>query len=719
MNLNLKIKEHFKYSVNKYIRNLYYFFALLFFSSALNASDSLRVISGKQEYFPGLSAEYLEDPAGNLTIEDLLDDSGSFEWRKSEKKVMAFGFSHSVYWIRFTAENRSFSENMILEVMYPLLDYIDLYTVRYSGSKPEVAGFQTAGDMRPFSDRDIKYRNSVFETNVNEKTVYYLKIRSESSLEISLALRTKNGFTKKIADELLLFGVYFGVLFIMVGYNAILAFILRDKTYLFYILYILSAIFTQAALLGFTGQFLFPDQPLIANLTIPSWLHLDLFWGTLFAMTFLNTKEHLPGMHRILLVVLGITLLGSGLVLLLGYASAMKISLLLLLVIPALLFIAGILTYLRGIQTARVFLLAWASLLAAIATASLKASGIIPSNFITDNAVYFGTAIEVVLLSVALADRINLIEKEKEEALEAKLAESEKVASLSNAFKKFVPHEFIECLDKEDVTKLSLGDGVDRYMTLLFADIRSFTTLSEKMTPKETFDFINSYLGRMQPLISKNHGFIDKYLGDAIMALFDKSADDALRTSVEMHSELIDYNRHRNAHGLPALNIGIGINTGLLLLGIIGGRDRMESTVVADAVNLASRVEGLTKTYGSRVILTENTYNTLTNPDAFTVRALDKVRVRGKSEPILIYELLDAESEESRQRKQKTEELFSKGRELYEEKRFTEGLEFFLRCQAEHPDDKAALFHINRGRSILQTGIDSSELHMSGVSKFN
>ncbi|HYX05016.1 MAG TPA: adenylate/guanylate cyclase domain-containing protein, partial [Reyranella sp.] len=164
------------------------------------------------------------------------------------------------------------------------------------------------------------------------------------------------------------------------------------------------------------------------------------------------------------------------------------------------------------------------------------------------------------------------------------------------SIERFVPHAFLRIVGKPSIVDVELGDNKQETMSILFSDIRSFTTLSESMTPDENFTFINAYLERMGPVIRNHNGFIDKYIGDAIMALFT-NADDAVRAGLAMLETLAAFNAERRPAGQPPIGIGIGINSGSLMLGTIGEKQRMEGTVISDAVNLAARVEDLTKTY--------------------------------------------------------------------------------------------------------------------------
>ncbi len=217
----------------------------------------------------------------------------------------------------------------------------------------------------------------------------------------------------------------------------------------------------------------------------------------------------------------------------------------------------------------------------------------------------------------------------------------------NKSIERFVPHAFLTIMGKTSILSVVLGDNRRHDMTVLFSDIRNFTTLSEQMTPDENFAFINSYLERMGPVIRDHNGFIDKYIGDAIMALFEH-ADDALRASLAMLETLDDYNAGRTARGLEPISIGIGLNTGSLMLGTIGEKHRMDGTVISDAVNLAARVEGMTKIYKVSILISQNTYDHLADPAAYAIRPVDVVVVKGKSTPTALFEVFDRDDPAAR-----------------------------------------------------------------------
>jgi adenylate cyclase len=290
---------------------------------------------------------------------------------------------------------------------------------------------------------------------------------------------------------------------------------------------------------------------------------------------------------------------------------------------------------------------------------------------------------QVIQINKMLLKNADNLEQGFEEERQAKLAQ----VALTRAYQRFVPQDFISFLQRASITEVKLGDHVLADMTILVSDIRSFTSLSERLTPEENFQLINAYLLEMEPAVHEEHGFIDKYMGDAIMALFHRSPDHAMRASLAMLHRLRDFNTRRAAAGEVPLAIGIGLNTGSLMLGIIGGESRMEGTVISDAVNMASRVEDLNKRYGTSLLLTEHTYSRLADPSQYAIRPVDRVRVKGKSELVILYECFDADEPAAAARKLDALPTFLDGWKHYAAGRFAEALPLFVRCRGMDPAD--------------------------------
>ncbi len=274
-----------------------------------------------------------------------------------------------------------------------------------------------------------------------------------------------------------------------------------------------------------------------------------------------------------------------------------------------------------------------------------------------------------------------------------------------SAYSRFVPHQILQLLGKKSVTEVILGESLEQRMTILFSDMRNFTAISEELSPRENFHFINSYLEHMEPVIARHNGIIDKYIGDAIMALFPTSADDALGGSIAMLHELARFNDERVRGGHKPIAIGIGLNTGLMMLGTVGGKSRMESTVISDAVNLASRIETMTKSYGVSILIAEHTYYSLRDASKYRIRFADRVRVKGKEQPQSIYEVFDADPPALRDAKERTIRTFERAIAYYYFRDVAKARDLFGQCLDECPDDTVAGVYRDRCDRFLETGI--------------
>ncbi|MDE5078999.1 MAG: GAF domain-containing protein, partial [Trichodesmium sp. St2_bin6] len=298
----------------------------------------------------------------------------------------------------------------------------------------------------------------------------------------------------------------------------------------------------------------------------------------------------------------------------------------------------------------------------------------------------------------AINSFIDITERKKAEIAQKRL--TNELFQLNLAYERFVPKEFLELLEKQSIIDVELGDQVQLEMSILFSDVRNFTTMSEAMTPDENFRFINSFLSRMEPAILENQGFIDKYIGDAIMALFSGNADNAVKAGISMLNRLNEYNQYRASSGDSPVRIGVGINTGLLMLGTVGGKNRMDSTVISDAVNLGARVESLTKNYGVSLLVTEQTFSRLTQASNYAIRSIDTVKVKGKSQKVTVYEVFDVDPPAVKEGKLNTLQRFQQAIFLYNSGQLLEAREAFAECLKLNPRDQVAQIYLQR---ILST----------------
>ena len=278
--------------------------------------------------------------------------------------------------------------------------------------------------------------------------------------------------------------------------------------------------------------------------------------------------------------------------------------------------------------------------------------------------------------------------------------ETRKSQQIKNTFSKYVSKEIVnEILKNQDNLQLK---GQKLNMTVYFSDIRSFTDFSEKMDPQELSTMLNRYFTPMSKIIFDENGTIDKFMGDAIMALFGAPinypdhAEKACRAAIKCVKQLNEINVEFKKRNWPEIKIGIGLNTGTMVAGNIGSDQIQSYTVIGDEVNLASRLEGLTKNYGATVLISESTYEVV--KDKFVIQQADIVRVKGKKKPVKIYSLIDEKNE-------KTDidvyKKFDAAIDLYQNKKFNESLAMLKNLQKELSDNFLIQMYIERAQSMI------------------
>ncbi|MCK5807723.1 hypothetical protein KAH37_01930 [bacterium] len=243
----------------------------------------------------------------------------------------------------------------------------------------------------------------------------------------------------------------------------------------------------------------------------------------------------------------------------------------------------------------------------------------------------------------------------------------QELEQLNASFSRFVPMEFLKLINREEISDVALGDSIKKRMSVLFSDIRNFTTLSETMLPEENYKFINSYLKIIEPIIRKNSGFIDKYVGDAVMALFPNNPNDAVNAAIEMQKAVDGFNSGLRSEGKQPIRIGIGIHIGDLLLGTVGNEYRMEGTVISDAVNIASRLESQTKTFATKLLISDELYRSLQNASQYATRYLGEIQVKGRKNMVGMHDIFCVDNAEITQLKLETKELFEEAISYLEE----------------------------------------------------
>ena len=280
-----------------------------------------------------------------------------------------------------------------------------------------------------------------------------------------------------------------------------------------------------------------------------------------------------------------------------------------------------------------------------------------------------------------------------------------RMKQLNIAYGRYLPGAFLKLLEKRRVIDFKLGDMVEKEMTIMFSDIRSYTNLSETMTPFENFRFQVRYLSMIGIELNKNHGFPVQYYGDGIVAMFPDNPDAAVAASIDMHKRIEQYSKDRKMKGRRDIKIGIGMHTGKIIMGIRGDKWRWEGGIVGDSVNLASRIEGMTKIYGTSTLISDDTYNKLQNKEKFNIRFLGRAKVKGKDIPVGIYEILDGLNQDDFQLKLSTKKDFDNALAIYLNKDFEKALSIFKEIININSNDFTAHHYIDLCKLYIKEGI--------------
>ncbi len=357
----------------------------------------------------GLHLDILHDKNASMSIEDVAR-AQSGDWKTSSGVTPSFGFTTSAYWVRFTVANRQqYPIDWLIEIAYPMLDSITLFV-------PESGVFtsKTVGDHIPFHQREIEYRNCILslkEAAASERT-YYLRFRTTSSLNIPLYMWSPAALTQSISREQLVVGLYYGAMLVMLIYNLFLFIGIRDINYLYYICFIAGQIMYQFTLNGLAFQYVWQDAIWWANNCLPCFMSFATFWAVFFARSFLGSKENAPQfekLYRVALPLLVLSCVGS---LVMPYSLGIKIATFLAMVVSPFLIINAIIEWKNGYEPAQYFAISWIAFIGGVILYTLKTFGWIPSNALTNLTIQIGSLLQVLLLSLALVGKFNVMRRE-------------------------------------------------------------------------------------------------------------------------------------------------------------------------------------------------------------------------------------------------------------------------------------------------------------------
>ncbi|MBU1171376.1 MAG: SpoIIE family protein phosphatase [Proteobacteria bacterium] len=375
------------------------------------------------------SLSYMEDKNDSFHVDDLISGKSSGLWQENTAENMNFGYTDSVYWVMGDCINtRNESMKYLIEIAYPVIDYITVYAIR-----KDQRDTWTLGDKFPFDERPIKHRNFVIPVRFapHEQVRFIFRVKTTSSMQIPIRAWTEAGFMEENQAEVLGLSLYYGAMMVMIVYNLFIFMSIKEINYLYYVIYVVCMTLFVTSLNGTSYQYLWPNATHWNDQVIVASLNGVVLFALLFVLGFLRGKEHYPKNYILLMMLAWI----GGFQIIASFFTSYRLGIASAIILAIIAIVYGYFLLIglciKGLRSAKIFLVAWSVMLVGGVTLALNKFGLLPRNFITENAAQIGSVLEVTLLSFAMADRLN---REKKARIEAQAVASnrERLARIAN-----------------------------------------------------------------------------------------------------------------------------------------------------------------------------------------------------------------------------------------------------------------------------------------------
>lgn len=374
--------------------------------------NPVRLSTSKDSYSIGKSVYIYEDQTATLDFAQILEPSYQEKFKRSKEESINFGVTSSAIWLRFELQNKDFDKlrEWILSLNYPLCDYVKLYFKNKEGNWQ----VYLAGDGIAQSRWEIPSRNFLFPIRFEDDAVhtYYMYFATSGSMQINLSLQTPMKFSEVESDSELGYGMFYGILLIAVFYNLFIYISFREKNYLFYVCYVLASILVQSSFSGHLNYYLLGWSPYLANIAVPASMAMGNITVPLFTISFLQVKKFISYMYYLLWVMIW----SNSIIFILSFFINVRYAIIFsgawATMTPFIIIYTAIICYQKGHKETRFFLIAWIFFMIGLLLTSLRNFGLLEANFWTIHGLKIGLICEVSLISLALADRYNIIRKE-------------------------------------------------------------------------------------------------------------------------------------------------------------------------------------------------------------------------------------------------------------------------------------------------------------------
>ena len=401
------------------MKTIYFLVGCILLSMNAIIADPLIIDGTTNTYKLSPYIHFLEDNTGKLTIKDVQSPKLLSEFQLNKKEVPSFGITPSIYWFYFDYEASEILDTYLLEIEYPLLDNVTYSSINSHGEWVH----KIVGDTFPFAQREINHRNFIFSLHdLSSQGKVFFRIKTDGSMQFPVSIHKQIHFWEREQKFLSLQMIFFGIMVAMILYNALLGISLNDKTYFFYIFYLISVTLFETSLNGISYQFFWKEYTYWNEISIPVFVALSNIGISAFIISFLRIKTNLPLLYKIFLIIIFFSIINAALCFFISYAKAIKLAMLFTAISSILSMFTAFLIAKKGYRPAKIYLLAWCIFLLGATLLAFNRFQIVPVNVFTENTVQIGVAVESILISFALADRIKILQREKEKAQEEYIA---------------------------------------------------------------------------------------------------------------------------------------------------------------------------------------------------------------------------------------------------------------------------------------------------------
>jgi len=625
------------------------------------AQVPIAIVSDRMVLNIGKHVECYVDSSYSRSIESILLDQSSTPFSRSKQYVPNIGITKSALWMRFKVKNLT-TQDCYLEISNNGLDTISLYEV--SGEK--ILRSVQSGVGYSFNARELRNNNYLFLlcNKSDQEKEFYLRVRHSRGTFVPVQIGTLKGFAEIFHKEDFYMGIYIGIMLLMILYNLILYFSVKEPSFIYYVIYVFFMTLMNASLSGFAHEYLWGKAAWIGQFEdiISALLGIS---GILFAIHFLHTKHNAPFIHYFfigLLVLFGLNIL----IVLSGHFMLGTIYVEIAAMLLICIFFIGAFRVLKaGYKPAKFFLFAWSALLCSVVIFVMKDFNILPYNVVTGHSLKFGSAIEALLLLFALANKLNTMNQEKEQAknlafeqlkanerlvqsqnilLEAKVIERTHELELEKKksdelLRNILPQETADELKQNGKAKARRFDPV----SVMFTDFQNFTKMSEMMSPEELVKEINSYYVMFDQIISKYNIEKIKTIGDSYMCVSGlpienpAHASEIVRAALEFQDFIEENKKLMEVQGKSYFELRVGIHSGPVVAGIVGTR-KFAYDIWGDTVNIASRMESSGEI--GRVNISGATYDLIKHQFNCIYRGKIEAKHKGQIDMYFVDELI-------------------------------------------------------------------------------